>query len=118
MIIIIFFCFTLICHLNILGSAIMPSEAQSSRRRRRSSRSTSSSTTISGGRQHPGSGSVTPSSLGALLTPGDSPQPPLISGRNNSSNLPSTQQSFLRDRSLLILGRDETIINTTRYSLI
>ena len=94
----------------------MPSEAQSSRRRRRSSRSTSSSTTISGGRQHPGSGSVTPSSLGALLTPGDSPQPHLnISGRNNSSNLPSTQQPFLRDRSLLILGRDETIINTTRY---
>ena len=93
----------------------MPSETHSSRRRRRSSRSTSSSTTISGGRQHPGSGSVTPSSLNALLNPGDSPQPPLnLAGRNNSNHVSSSQQPFLRDRSLLILGRDETIINTTR----
>ena len=98
-----------------VGSAIISSEPHSSRRRRRSSRSTSSSTTISGGRQYPGSGSVTPSSLSALMTPGDSPQPPLnVSGKIHSNHLPSTQQPFLRDRSLLILGRDETILNTTR----
>jgi hypothetical protein len=49
------------------------------------------------------------------LTPSDSPQPPLnIRGGSNSSNLPSAQQPFLRDRSLLILGRDDAIINTTR----
>ena len=98
-----------------VGSAVMPSEAHS-RRRRRSSRSTSSSTTISGGRQHPGSGSVTPSSLNALMTPGDSPQPQVnMAGRTTSNHITASQQPFLRDRSLLILGRDETIINTTRY---
>ena len=101
--------------LYLVGSAIMSSESHSSRRRRRSSRSTSSSTTISGGRQLPGSGSVTPSSLSAFTAPSDSPQPQVnMSGRSSSNHISTSQQPFLRDRSLLILGRDETLINTTR----
>ena len=108
-------------YLLFLGSAIGPtaSSLQSPRRRRRSSRSTSSSTTISGSgsRHYPGSGSVTPSSLSAILTPLGSPQQPLNTA-TQSTNPPnfasSNHQPFLRDRSLLVLGRDENIINTVR----